>query len=308
MKVVFVGGVDRSGTTMLGVELSRVSNVFCLPEAQFLARLLRRYGNDLVCSEKIKPLLLAEKSFRNFWMNRVDVSLLNGEKTIADWYLELAHMYLDAERNIGVLVDQTPANLRNALILRKYFSCSKFVHIIRDGRAVSNSIVPLDWGPKNVHDAACYWAKNISYGLALEKFLGDKCCSVFYEVFVQDPEASLKELCRTIEVEAKIEDEVRGINVPVNDYNKKQHAHVGKGIVQESAHKWKKQLATRDIEIIEAEVGGLLAIMGYELMYVDPRRITLREHILGKVKFYFFDYVPVLFRRWARTGFRLGNL
>ena len=44
-------------------------------------------------------------------------------------------------------VDHTPVNLKFFMHLVKHYERAKFIHIVRDGRAVASSVIPLEWGP-----------------------------------------------------------------------------------------------------------------------------------------------------------------
>ena len=56
-----------------------------------------------------------------------------------------------------IWVDHTPQNLIHAKLLVDLFPDARMIHIVRDGRAVANSLMRVDRGPNNIEDAANFW-------------------------------------------------------------------------------------------------------------------------------------------------------
>jgi Sulfotransferase family len=61
-------------------------------------------------------------------------------------------------------VDHTPTNLRFARLLTAWFPEARFIHIVRDpGRAAS--VMPLNWGPNTITEAALFWKRRMALAL-----------------------------------------------------------------------------------------------------------------------------------------------
>jgi hypothetical protein len=114
-----------------------------------------------------------------------------GRESIGSWYVsELVAAYA---RNAGqhefrTWVDHSPNNLRHIPILSSAFPRSKFIHLVRDGRAVAASVMPLDWGPSEPIEAAKWWTSEMAHGLAAESCFPGQVIQVRYEKLVSNPE------------------------------------------------------------------------------------------------------------------------
>lgn len=52
--------------------------------------------------------------------------------------------------------------------LREIFPAARFIHIVRDGRDVSLSLLKANFGPRTIYGAATYWQKCVQAGLRSE--------------------------------------------------------------------------------------------------------------------------------------------
>ena len=85
--------------------------------------------------------------------------------------------------------------MTQAYLLNEEFPKAKYIHLLRDGRAVANSVLSLDWGPNTIPVAARSWVKNVSYGLAAESFFNnEKILRVKYENLTLKPIETLKNM------------------------------------------------------------------------------------------------------------------
>jgi hypothetical protein len=184
-------------------------------------------------------------------------------------------------------LDHTPKNVRYAHTLFAAFPDARMVHIVRDGRAVAASILPLDWGPNVIDSAARFWAERLAYGLAAELCWPEKIIRVHYEDLIQHSQSTLKALCEhlTISYDPAMS-QGRGFQVP--SYTAQQHLLVGKAPDPTRIDAWKQQLTPRQIEIFENLTGDLLKTFGYTTDFgLSARKITWQESITaGLQEFY----------------------
>jgi hypothetical protein len=171
MRVVFVGGCPRSGTTLLGTMLGTHPECLAVPESHFKVDALRF---DDVRREPLDPgRAIAElRRYRDFlgWDQGPDgppAGLVPSYPELLEWLVCRygASVGKPAPRT---WVDHTPENVRFASTLFELFRDAKLVHIVRDGRAVAASIMPLPWGPNRIEPAALYWIQHVGQGLAAE--------------------------------------------------------------------------------------------------------------------------------------------
>jgi len=189
---------------------------------------------------------------------------------LLDWLVEV---YARQRGMAGAIwIDHTPENVNYAAVLLELFPRARVVHIVRDGRAVANSILPLDWGPNTIVEAAPWWQANVREGLALEGLLPrEQIVRVKYEDLVRAPEETVRRLCRELDLayEPRM---LRADGFQPPGYTASQHELIGRRPDPERATRWKKTLAPRQVEMFESLAGDLLGQLGYPLIYGPQAR------------------------------------
>ena len=270
---IFIAGAARSGTTMLGSIIGSSSQCIATPESQFMTDLVAAAGwpGGHLRPGTARTILVRDPRFR-IW--EVDEAELFDDDEPITTLRDLAERIVQAfaegcgRSSVEVWVDHTPGSLFIWPYLREAFSEARFIHLVRDGRAVGASILPLDWGPVSIFDAARKWAREVGAGLAAETssdFRG-QVRRVHYEQLVSDPAGTVKDLCRFCDI--TFDNAIlngKGFLVPA--YTREQHALVGSKPQASRATEWKSKLSSRQIEIFEAEAGGLLQLLGYSTLY-----------------------------------------
>jgi hypothetical protein len=182
-------------------------------------------------------------------------------------------------------IDHTPTNMLNAATLLEMFPGARMIHIVRDGRAVAASVLPLDWGPNTVLHAASWWVRNVSFGLAAELRWGAaQVLRVHYEDLVRQPAPELRRICGFLGLAYEpAMAQARGFRAP--SYTARQHALVGAPPDATRATAFERELTIRQIEIFESLCGDFLYCLGYEpkfgLRALPP---TKRELIAAELK------------------------
>lgn len=304
MVPVFIGGCDRSGTTLLGALLGSHSECLCVPESQFKIEMLRYTDWHKGDVDIVNVLKLTRNLFR-FKLWGIDIELDSVPlKQIGSSYPELINWIVKkygekhGKPNPSIWVDHTPSNTRYASTLFGLFPEARMIHIVRDGRAVASSIMPLEWGPNTINNAARYWVEKVAYGLAAELFWGEKRVQrIMYEELVQSPETTLKEMCCWLNIDYQ-NNVIKACEFIVPRYTRSQHALVGKKPNAERASAWEKELTHRQIEVFENLTGDFLNHLRYRPSYgakARPmtkleRRIlrikeTLMRHVINKIRY-----------------------
>lgn len=202
---------------------------------------------------------------------------------LLDWLVET---YARQRGMTGdIWVDHTPENVNYASVLLELFPRARIVHIVRDGRGVANSILPLDWGPNTVVEAAPWWQANVREGLALEGLLQPKqIVRVRYEDLVRRPEETVPRLCAELDLtyEPRML-QADGFQPP--GYTASQHKLIGRRPDPERATRWKTTLTSRQVEMFESLAGDLLGQLGYPLIYgSQAKRPTVLERGAAELK------------------------
>lgn len=273
MKAVFIGGTPRSGTTFLGSLLGGHPACVATPETSFkvdalIARTSRE--RETIDSGAIEGLL-ANPRFRTWeldLMSEERMALENASTVLeAMFVLVRAYARVASRTEANIWVDHTPSNIRFVDRLREHFPEAKFIHLVRDGRAVSASVLPLNWGANTIVAAARDWMEYLAAGLAAEsKLPADQILRVRYEDLVGDPDAELRRLCEYLQLDYR-EIMVEGAGFRPEEYSRSIHPNVGRPPRLDRVSAWKQQLEARDIEIFEARTGDMLVCLGYDLEF-----------------------------------------
>ena len=288
MRSVFIGGHPRSGTTLLGAMIGAHSDCICTPESQFKTRVLRDASvKNKGLTDPGTTLRLMNKDWRfRIWGLRIGSVPYDEISSYRDFLEFIVKAYgLKAGRpNPLVWVDHTPSNIKNAPVLLEIFPDAKFIHIVRDGRAVASSVMPLDWGPNTIDKAAYSWVKRLSQNLSVESMLGPmRIMRIKFEDLVQHPADAMKQVCRFLAVDYQPQMvEGAGFNVP--RYTANQHSLVGKKPDPAEIDTWGTNLTARQVEIFEGIAGDMLLSLGYSLKYGGyTRKMTMVEKMISEI-------------------------
>ena len=190
------------------------------------------------------------------WNSRLDERL----ETVIRGHLRFAH-------RSRFLAKQTTVSQHLGLVDR-IFPEARYVHIVRDGRAVAASLsrvpwwpatqvwwlgeTPVDWagrGRDPIELCALHWKRNIEEVRAARRSLGRRYLEVFYEDLVAD---------------------VQGVVARILDFCQLGSApgmeHLLPSELRNMNYKWKEHLSPRQIGVVERAQSPLLAALGYELV------------------------------------------
>lgn len=282
---VFVVGCQRSGSTLLGAMLGAHPDMVCVPEAQFLADLMPPGPAD----RPVDPARVINQVERH-WRFQVWEWDLAGRRPAPgecpDTYrgaMEWLVRLYDRDTKSGVSrvwVEQQPGHVRCLRDLLLHFADAKAIHVVRDGRAVAASLLPLDWGPNEILPAANFWEQRVARGFAASAFMGpDRLMHIRYEDITRDPEAAMRRCADFIGVEYHPAMLVSG-GLRLPRFTEHQHNLVGSRPNPGRNDAWKEKLSPREIEIFEAVSGDLLRYLGYELTTQHAREPSFVEKLV----------------------------
>lgn len=257
---------------MLGSILGGAKGCIVTPESHFKQTLLQSQSTSFHEEiERDKLFAELEKSFRfRLWKIALPKRCEYPRKLTPFEYSRLIGHLVDQYAqahdiaNWQTWIDHTPQNIENPLMLMHLFPESKFIHLVRDPRAIAASVLPLDWGPDTSKEAAIFWAQKLAYGLSLEQNQPSRCLRVHYEDIVRTPQKTISEICEFCDLDY---DETmqcgRAFHIP--EYTQTQHQLVGSRPDLTRLEAWLDQLDVWQIKRIENTLGDLLPQMGYEL-------------------------------------------
>jgi len=263
-KPIFIGGCSRSGTTFLGSLLGTHKSCLCTPESQFKVEILQTIGKE---TNKNAYLQLVNNYRFKIWDINYPFEQFNGlpPKQIIENIITI-YARNQGKQKFDYWIDHTPNNLQYAKLLLGYFPNAKFIHIIRDGRAIASSIKKLSWGWYSPKSIAQLWLTELSYGFATECALSnDKVIQIKYEDLIMSTDNVLKTLCNFIDIEYS-DALLRGNGFRLPTYTRDQHTLVGRKPQVSRINAWIKDLSARYIELFEYYAGNMLVMNGYKLI------------------------------------------
>lgn len=265
MKAIFIGGCERSGTTLLGSLIGRMDSAICTPESQF------KYG--LCDANSKRDMKRIKYNFRlglwNLGENVIDKCISSSSSGMELLNCLVAEYSKKKARNNQVewWVDHTPNNLKKSWYLERYFPNARYIHIVRDGRGVAASVMPLDWGPNTALWAGPWWVRQVGYGLAAEKMIGERAIRVKYEELLSRPRYVLSKISEYLDLPIDMHLSPQpSSDFQVPSYSDNQHELIGSSIDESRATAWKDDLSNRQIRDFESESFDMLKMLGYECM------------------------------------------
>lgn len=138
---IFMGGVARSGTTYMKYVLDSHSRISC--------------GHEM----KLIPMIC---SVRKLWWKNMNHQLIPagmGAENLDHAFRTFACMYMLLSRTGDKprIAEKTPHNVTEFGTLARLFPNAKFVHIVRDGRAVAASLLKQNWIDMTAPEAGRVW-------------------------------------------------------------------------------------------------------------------------------------------------------
>ncbi|KFO23601.1 Protein-tyrosine sulfotransferase 2 [Fukomys damarensis] len=183
MPLIFVGGVPRSGTTLMRAMLDAHPEVRCGEETRIIPRVL---------------------AMRQAWSKSGKEKLRLDEAGVTDEVMDSAMQAFILEviakhgEPARVLCNKDPFTLKSSVYLSRLFPNSKFLLMVRDGRASVHSMITrkvtiAGFDLSSYRDCLTKWNKAIEVMYAQCMEVGkDKCLPVYYEQLVLHPRRSLQ--------------------------------------------------------------------------------------------------------------------
>jgi Sulfotransferase family len=284
---IFIVGCPRSGTTLLA-ELLAGSPWGTPVETHFIPKYFKRlhqYGplEERSGFKRLVSEILRERPVMQ-WRLEVDPERLY--ETISGYdYATIADTLcrLRAERlGTSSWGDKTPNYVLDLDVISRLFPTSKVIHVIRDGRDVTLSLLKKPWGPGNVYACAEYWKRCNELTPTIEALLTEeRMLQISYESLLAQPHLTVERIFRFL-----------GEPVPAE-------AAQGVGrIKDDNCGKWRVQMKPDDIRLFEEIAGERLRAFGYVTTH-ETRRISRSV----RIAYYAHDFL-----HWSRHMIRQNLL
>ena len=191
--VIFVGGCPRSGTTLTRAMLDAHPDIRCGQETHILPRIFGLYDQMVQTSQ------LERHGAKSPGEPDPDEALYRATRAFA------AKIIAGHGDPAKYLCNKDPLLLQYMKHLAKMFPKSKYVLMIRDGRAVTHSIVSrnVTIGGVDITShlvTARFWCSTTKAMMSDCSQLHERCMTVFYEKLVTDPSTQMKEVLRFLDI------------------------------------------------------------------------------------------------------------
>ncbi|ESP01489.1 hypothetical protein LOTGIDRAFT_139716 [Lottia gigantea] len=261
----FIGGVPRSGTTLLRVMLDSHPDIRIGPETHIIPQFLRQREAWECSPDYLEQLAEAG----------ISTSVM--DSAVQKFILEIMTSHGYPAKYIG---DKDPLNLKYMVYLKHLFPNSKFILMLRDGRAVVHSLMTRGVTVRgfNIHnqtDCLINWNKLVGEMYAQCVRLGPEIClPVYYEQLILYPEWWMRVILNFLGVpwssnvlqHDKIVNTARGATLSKFEKSTDQ---VLQPLQQHSLWNWSKNF-TRMSPTKLRTLAPMLDTLGYDVMSSPP--------------------------------------
>ncbi len=197
----FITGCGRSGTTLLRAMLDAHPELAVPPESYFVVALLKQREvfepGGTLDRAALETELAAAPSFREWQLPVSDLADHEAFAAADDVPAALAAAYEAYAHRAGKrrAVDKTPFQGPNIELIAASFPGARFIHLVRDGRNVAQSLASMDFGPDRLDGAIQEWRRHVDAIDDYARDRGDEVLTVRYEDLVAEPTAVLTAIC-----------------------------------------------------------------------------------------------------------------
>lgn len=256
----FIVGCGRSGTSLLRSMLNSHPDVSVPPEALSLIDFLRA---DRVPARRLRRQFLRDHELREWELRLAEPDLADCHSA-AEMIYRVHRIYCEA-RGASRWGHKTPRFVRHLDLLGTHFPDAKFIHIVRDPRAVARSFTRSPVHQSNPLYAAMRWRRDVSAGRAFIRAHPDACLEVRYEALVRDPAATLRAVCDFLEL--RYEPEMlrypESAAAEIGRYHSTSHARLAALPDASRIDAWRDEVDDRSVRVIESIAGEIMDSYGY---------------------------------------------
>ncbi|MFK7847126.1 MAG: sulfotransferase [Rhodothermales bacterium] len=288
---IFIVGANRSGTTLLRLILNAHPHI-AIPEeiiyfGSFMAgKPIEQWANPGLTSDAYAAFVTDFVEHKCGVLDGVDHQEIK-QQILASAHKDFCHPYktmLEAwaghhgKKRWG---EKTPGNLFYADILLEMFPDARFIHMIRDPRAGVSSMMKTTFFPQDIAFNAMSRRKFMRRGRQILETSVPAAQRLLlrYEDIVTEPDTTVKAICNFIG--ERFEPAMLSFYKDSSRYMKAEastsfNKAATKPISAEMLDKWKKNLATKDIAMVEAICRSEMLEFGYDF---SSARLTIQQRI-----------------------------
>ncbi len=282
---IFIVGVPRSGTTLLAAMLTSHSELNCGPETHFFSHLNGRSFSERIFSKTWPEcgvnLLKGIQPWRSrvvddFNLTDADLSsFLSTRPASVQSLLEcltVTHMTRAKKRRWA---EKTPDHMLHSAAIRKIYPHARIIRLVRDPRAVAQSLARVPWGESQFLDGIHYW---LSRDIPTARVFSEDrdAITVRYEDLVRDPERKMRDICKFCDLsfEASMltpQQNASSVVASHETWKRKNHSVIDSG----NADSWRDSLEPSDNLASQCVVHERLKAYEYSQDFSPVGTVTL---------------------------------
>ena len=202
--------------------------------------------------------------------------------------------------------DKTPGSVTQIELLAELFPEAKFVHIIRDGRAVALSYLERpEWGPETMAEAANHWKNRVRRGRAAGRAIGaDRYMEVRYEDVVAEPEMVARTVCDFLGLEFEygmLRYHEKSKEFIASTKDPEAFKNLSRPITG-GLRAWEDEISPGDQNLFEAIAGDLLEELGYPVSGASPNIGTRARVVVAAASWQWKRLVSLVSSRMRRSA------
>lgn len=264
MPLIFIGGVPRSGTTLMRAMLDAHPDVRCGQETRVIPRILQLRSHWLKSDKE--NVRLQEAGITKEVMN----------SAIAQFCLEIIAKHGEPAPR---LCNKDPLTLKMGSYVIELFPNAKFLFMVRDGRATVHSIISrkvtiTGFDLTNYRQCMIKWNRAIEIMHEQCKEIGkERCMMVYYEQLVLHPEEWMRKILKFLDVPwnnsvLHHEEFINKPNGVLLSKVERSSDQVIKPVNLEALSKWVGEIPP-DVAHNMADIAPMLSVLGYD-PYANP--------------------------------------
>jgi hypothetical protein len=274
LKLVFIVGPPRSGTTLLQGILASHSEVSTLPETHFFEELVPLFGKN-----ECNPNIIVDDNSSRIIRNAIRISGYELENkymqdlcgvSLREAFNSILKIFIKS--NSKIVLEKTPGHARFIPEIRRFFPEAKIIGIIRhpvESVASMRNLRPVNFRDERVKYIstlkilANYWALNCR---GIIDNLDQNTMLVRYEDLIDTPKEMIYKLCSFIGINFEA-DMLTGFSKGADRFLKIAYEPWKREILEghfvDNRYKWRNKLSPGRIWIIEDTVKEYFEICGY---------------------------------------------
>lgn len=248
---IFIGGMHRSGTTLLRVMLNRHPRICSGPETELFER---------------TSFLDFHRYLEATWLPRLHhaygFEARDLDRAIAGFMNNFLSRY-QVQRGKERWAEKTPKNILRIDYLFRIFPHAQFLHMIRDPRDIHASVKAKSvrdspkWAAYGAEETAWDWVQRMKRGMAWRDQAG-QYRGIRYEDLVQDPEGVMRQIMAFLG-----EPWDQAVLEAPRSQPDADRPNVARPIFDSSMGRWQNDLLREEVRQIETIAGSLMRSMGY---------------------------------------------